>query len=152
MTPLEYQERRRMRQAFGKPVYLPVRITAHGFDVADEHYDQLEGTIIKATLVRKLFDDNFLACSSSDAIRSEDGKLCAECHHPRCQPRLRIQLARDRTVFVLELPPTSAHNYFALEDEAERLGAPLIDWTVRLTVTDRGHWGEIAFEAIQPPT
>ena len=152
MIPIDHKERRRMREAFRKPVYLPVHITACGFDVADAHYDHLDGRIIKAALVRKLFDDSFLACSSSDAIRSEDGKLCAECQHPRCQPRLRLQLARERTVFVFELPATSAQNYFALEDEAERLGASLIDWTVRLTVTDRGHWGEVAFETVQPST
>ena len=151
MTAPNHDERHRIRQAFRRPVSLPVRITPHGFDVAEDHYDHLEGKIIKTTLARKLFEDSFLACSSSDGLRSEYGKLCAECRHPRCQPRLRIQLASERTIFVLELPATSAENYFALEDEADRLGASLADWTVRLTVIDRGHWGEIVFERFEAP-
>ncbi len=142
------QQRQRLREAFRKPSYFPVRVVSDGFDVAKNHFDELRGRILKTSLARKLFDDGFLACSSSDGIRSEAGCLCEKCQHPCCQPRLRLQLAFGRLVYVLDLPATSAENFFALEDRAESEGARLIDWTVRATVIDRGHWGEVTFEKV----
>lgn len=153
MTHPDSNERLRLRQAFRKPTYLPVRITPQGFDVADGHYDDLQGTVIRTSLARKLFRDGFLSCSSSDGVHSERGTCCDECQHPLCQPRLRLQLLAQRAiVYVLELPSTSAENFFTLEEQAQREGADLIDCTVRLTVIDRGHWGEVAFERVAYPT
>lgn len=153
MTPPDANERLRLRQAFRKPTYLSVRITPQGFDVADSHYDHLQGTVIRASLARKLFRDGFLSCSSSDGVRSEEGTRCDECQHALCQPRLRLHLLAQRAlVHVLELPSTSAENYFTLEEQAQRDGADLIDCTVRLSVIDRGHWGEVAFERVAHPT
>lgn len=148
MNTQDRHDRLRLRDAFRKPLYLPVRVTPDGFDVDQHHYPELQGRILKASLARKLFDDGFLACSSPDGIRAEDGTLCDHCRHPRCQPRLRIQLACDRLVYILDLPPTSAENFFALEDRADAQGARLVDWNVRLSVINREHWGEVTFEKI----
>jgi len=151
ITP-DPNERLLLRQAFRKPTYLTVRTTSDGFDVADGHYDELQGTILRASLARKLFRDGFLTCSSSDGVHGDEGKLCAQCQHALCQPRLRLHLLAQRSVvYVLELPATSAENFFALEERARREGADLIDCTVRLTVIDRGHWGEVAFERVSHP-
>lgn len=152
MNAQDSNERLRVRQAFRKPTYLPVRVTPQGFDVAEGRYDYLQGTVIRVSLARKLFRDGLLACSSSDGLRAEDGRDCNECQHPLCQPRLRLHLLTQRSiVYVLELPSTSAENFFALEERAQQDGANLIDCTVRLTLIDRGHWGEVVFERVTPP-
>lgn len=145
-------DRQRLRDAFHKPTYLPVRVTPRGFEVAEEHhYDELQGRIIKISLIRKLFDDGSLLCSSSDGVRAENGTLCQTCLHPSCQPKLRLHLALDKIVYVLELAATSAENLFALEDQAEAEGIRLIDCTVRLRAIDRRTWGEVTFERIPQP-
>lgn len=142
-------DRQHLREAFQKPTYVQVRVVSNGFDVADDHYEELRGRIVKTSLLRRLFDDGFLACSSADGIRAEDGTLCQECQHPCCQPRLRVHLAYERLIYVFDLPPTSAANFFAFEDRAESQGARVIAWTVRVAVIDRDHWGEVTFEKLE---
>lgn len=153
MNSPDSNERVRLRQAFRKPTYLPVRVTFRGFEVADGHYETLQGTVIRVSLARKLFRDGIFTCSSSDGVRADDGKECDSCRHPLCQPRLRLQLLVQRAlIYVLELPSTSADNFFTLEDQLEREGVDLTDCVVRLAVIDRGHWGEVSFERVpQPP-
>jgi hypothetical protein len=126
-----------------------VKVTPQGFEVQDvAEYKELRGRITKVTLVRKLFEDGGITCSSPDGIQSEDGLLCDECLHPRGQPRLRIQLACGPTVYVFDLPSTSAQNFFALEDKAEAQGCEIFDWRLKLTVVCHNHWGEVVFERI----
>jgi len=139
--------------AFQKPTYLPVKVTPQGFEVNDEEFKELRGRVTKMTLVRKLFENGFLACSSPDGIRADNGTLCAKCKHPRCQPRLRIQLAVGQFVHLIDLATTSAENLFALEDQAETQGRQLVDWTLKLTVVNHDKWGEVVFEPIEklPP-
>ena len=149
MTPQDL-ERLRLREAFQRNTYLAVRITPSGFEVDEHHYDELHGRALQTSLNRRLFEDGVLACRSADGITAENGTLCDECRHPRCQPKLRLELAFGKTVFVLDLAPTSARNLFAMEDRAEAEGARLIDWTLRLAVTDRGNWGEVTFERVSP--
>ena len=151
MNTQDSHDRQRLRDAFRKPIYLAVRVTPEGFDVQEHHYPELQGRIVKATLARKLFDDGVLACASPDGIRADAGTVCHECQHPRCQPRLRLQLACGALLYVLDLPTTSAQNFFALEDQAEAQGARLVDWNVRLRVISREHWGEVTFKKIDSP-
>ena len=76
----------------------------------------------------------------------------------RARPHLGVagtasaQLACGSLVYLLDLPTTSAENFFALEDQAEAQGARLVDWNVRLAVINREHWGEVTFEKIDSPS
>ena len=143
------QDRQRLREAFRKLIYLPVRVVSDGFRIAQGHYEELRGRIVKTSLARRLFEQGALACSSFDGIRAEDGTLCDECQHPCCQPRLRMLLAYEQLIYVLDLPATSAQNYFAFEDQVASEAARVIDCTVRVAVLDRGHWGEVTFEKVE---
>jgi hypothetical protein len=142
-------ERLRLRAAFRRPTYLIVKITPRGFEVEDALFDELAGRVTKLTLIRKLFEQGAPVCSSPDGIRANDGTLCDECRHPSCQPRLRVHLASDAAVFLLDLPATSAHNLLELEDQVVARGERLLDWIVKLTVAERGHWGEVVFEPLE---
>jgi hypothetical protein len=147
------QQRWRLRLAFQKPTYLPLKITPEGFEIDGNTFSELQGRVIKMTLIRKLFEDGIPTCSSPDGIRSDDGTACDDCQHPRCQPRLRLQLRAGSQVYLLDLATTSAKNLFALEDEAEAQGHELLDSTLKLTVVGHDHWGEVRFELLdQLPT
>jgi hypothetical protein len=140
-----------LRLAFQKPLYLMTKVTAEGFEIDDHHYAEITGRVMKATLVRKLFEDGFLSCSSSDGIHSADGVTCDDCQHPNCQPRLRVQLVARNLIYVLDLSHSSARNLFAIEDQAESEHKTLPDCLLKLSVVNRGFWGEVRFERIDVP-
>ena len=144
-------DRLRIRGAFQRPAYFPVKVTSEGFETQSGFFRELKGRIIKSTLVRRLFEDGIPVCSSPDGIRAENGTLCDRCRHPLCQPRLRIQLAAGPAIYVIDLPPTSAHNLFLLEDEADARRERLVNWTLKLSVLGHDHWGEVLFERTDPP-
>lgn len=144
--------RHTLRRAFQRPSYFPVKVTPSGFEVDGlDEYEKLRGRILKMTLIRKLFDDGSIVCSSPDGTTAENGTLCESCQHPRCQPRLRIHLGRDELVYVLDLAPSSARNLFATEDRAESEGDRLEDWILELSVIEHDSWGEVVFERVDSP-
>jgi hypothetical protein len=140
-----------LRNAFGKPVYAMVRVTANGFAIDDDLYPELRGRITRLSLTRKFFHEGMLECSSPDGIRAMDGTLCENCLDPRCKPRLRVHLTLDKITYVLELPGTSAANLFRLEDEIKAQKLQLVDCPLLLTIESRGHWAEVIFKRLPHP-
>lgn len=140
-----------LRLAFQKPLYLMTKVTPEGFEIDDHHYAEITGRLMKATLVRKLFEDGVLSCSSPDGIHSADGTVCDECQHPNCQPRLRVQLVARNLIYVLDLSHSSARNLFAIEDQAESENETLPECLLKLSVVNRGFWGEVRFERLDLP-
>lgn len=136
----------RIRQAFLRPLHMPAKVTPQGFEVDGHLFPELLGRIARLSLARKLFEEGILTCMSDDGLAGTGGKVCDLCRHPDCQPRLRLQLVSRHMTFLLELPSSSAKNLFALEDEAQKQGARLWDWPLRLTIESHGHWGEVLFE------
>lgn len=137
-----------IRRAFAPVSTVPVRVTAEGFVVAGHEVEVLCGRVVRTSLVRKLFEDAVLVCDSLDGIRARNGTKCDICRHPRCRPQLRIWLADGSLRYLIDLPTTSAQNYFTIEDEAQAQRIPIDDWQLKLTVVDRGQWGEVRFERV----
>ncbi len=140
----------RIREAFEKPVTLWVKITPTGFllEGEDSPIRDLEGRVIRVQLVRKLFRRGALLCHSADGIRARNGTLCAHCLHPLCKPQLRIHLASPTLRCLLDLSGRSADNFLALEAQFEAEKLDLVDQVLRLTVADRGKWGEVRFDRV----
>lgn len=137
-----------IRQAFDEPLRLPVKVTPDGFRIQGSLLTELRGKITKITLSRKLFHHGALLCYSRDGVYGTEAQLCSLCYESACQPRLRIQLTARDTVYLLELPSSSARNLLAIDDQASRSKAHLRNLTLRLTVTPQGHWGEVRFEIV----
>jgi hypothetical protein len=136
------------RRAFARPTVVLVRVSSKGFLLGQDRVAELHGRITQQRLLRKLFQDGDLACDSTDGIRARNGTLCDECRHPQCRPWLRIHLARDDRLYVVDLAVTSAQNLLELENQAEAVGERLDDWTVKLTIRERGNWGEVCFQKL----
>ena len=135
----------RIREAFRAPLHVLAKITPQGFEIEGDLFPELSGRVARLTLARKLFEDGILTCTSQDGFSGSKGKICDDCRHPECQPQLRVQLVSGRVIHLLELPSSSARNLFAIEDAAQRQGARLWDWILRLTIENHGHWGEVRF-------
>jgi hypothetical protein len=136
------------RHDFPRRIWVPVWVRPQGFEIADDIHDQLSGRIVKTTLIRKRFEDNFLACRSTDGVRSTDGTLCDDCQHPDCHPQLRIHLAQGSTTLVIDLAPSSARNLMALEEQLQSNDGDLATTELELTVHNHGWWGEVRFQIL----
>lgn len=135
---------------FSRPPLLIVRVTPRGLRIlpTEETIEALEGHVISHGPRRKLFLEGILACHSDDAVTAKDGKRCQDCLHPLCRPQIRLRLATREAHYVLDLAVTSAKNLLALEEDLRAQGLRLMDVRLRLTVTARGHYGEVAFERL----
>jgi hypothetical protein len=132
-----------VRREFGRECYSYVKVTPRGFDVDDEVVDELCGRIVKAVVIRKRFEDGALVCDSKDGVKSRDGLACDQCRHARCRPLMRIHFLCAGTRLIIDLAPSSANNLVALE---QRGNVDLETAELRISVLDRGHWGEVVFQ------
>ena len=137
-----------VRLAFQDPIYVFVKVSPSGFLINDEPVQFLPGRIVKTYLVRKRFEDGKLVCSSNH-ISSPDSLSCSDCGHPHCRPHLRLCLRDSDTIYVLDLNSSSAKNLLYLEDALEAEGKSLEGLLLRLTVINRGYWGEVSFEIVE---
>jgi hypothetical protein len=144
-------ERIYLRQAFSRPVPMPLKVTPEGFLMKGKPpvIEEIQGRIVKTTFQRKLFREGALRCYSPDGLRARDGTWCQECLHPECRPQLRVHLHSPTFLFLLDLSSRSAKNFLQLQDEVEEEGRVLIDWILRLRVLNHGHWGEVQFERLR---
>ncbi|MCP4209250.1 MAG: hypothetical protein GY767_19685 [Shimia sp.] len=128
--------------------YLTVR--PHGFELNPGTPLQpvLEARILGFGGARTRYQDRKPLCRSLDGIRpiSEDQRTCAECRvRFRCTPQLRLDLLADTQPFRLLLAHTSAKNFLLYETELHQRGLALNDVLHRITVINRGSWGELRF-------
>lgn len=139
------------RRPFAPRPLLWVRVTPQGFlfRETEETVAALEGHVVKQRLRRKLFLDGMPACSSPDGVASLDGKIrCDDCRHPICLPQIRLQIADRHAHYLLDLAISSMRNFLDLEAEIQAQGLRLESRRLRLTMINRGHWGEVRFERI----
>jgi hypothetical protein len=143
-------DRRSIRDAFRRPAPCFIRVTSTGFLIDGKTCLDLVGRPATYRLLRKLFEDGQLVCDSPDGLTARNGTLCDACRHPRCRPLLRLHLVGTTSNYVLDLPASSAENFFAVEDQALAEGDRIDRWTLHLTVTPNGTWGEVHFERLRP--
>lgn len=139
------------RRSFSQLPVLWVQVTPKGFVIrqTEAAVATLEGHVVRQRFERKLFLDGMLACGSLDGEMAYDGKTrCQDCRHPLCQPRIRLRLADRHAHYLVDLAISSARNFFALEDGIQEQGLHLESQRLRLTVIDRGYFGEIRFERL----
>jgi len=73
-------------------------------------------------------------------------RTCAQCRvRGQCTPQVRLDLFVDAQPFRLLLAHTSAKNFLAYEARLRQQGHPLADHLHRITVINRGSWGELRF-------
>jgi hypothetical protein len=136
-----------VRREFSRECFSYVKVTPRGFDIDidDEVVEELRGRVVKATVIRKLFEDSVLTCDSKDGVTGREGIVCAQCRHLRCRPMMRIHFLCAGINLVIDLAPTSAQNLVALEQRGD---VDLETAELNIAVIDRGHWGEVTFQVI----
>ena len=61
-----------VRREFGRECYSYVKVTPRGFDIDDEIAERLRGRVVKAMVIRKLFEDDDQDDNDDDDLDDED--------------------------------------------------------------------------------
>lgn len=147
MTRADIQPLREILHAAAKR-YLSVR--PQGFEL---HRDEplratLQARILSLGGARTLYQQRQPRCRSLNGIAPLDDphRTCARCRfRTQCTPQLRLDLFVDAQPFRLLLAYTSAKNALLYETQLRQRGLAIEDPLHRLTVTNRGSWGEVRF-------
>ncbi len=129
--------------------YLTVR--PHGFELkpGERLRPVLEARILAFGSARTLYQDRKPLCRSLDAIRpttAKEHRTCAECAlRTRCTSQVRLDLLVDTQPWRLLLAYTSAKNFLLYEAQLRERGIALYEGLHRMTVINRGSWGELRF-------
>jgi len=148
MSRSDLQPLRAMLQQ-AQPRYLTVR--PHGFELnpGQPLRPALEVRILAFGSARTLYQDRKPLCRSLDAIAPTKPKAqrrCADCAlRPRCTAQVRLDLLADTQPWRLLLAHTSARNFLLYETQLRERALALYDGLHRISVINRGSWGELRF-------
>ena len=129
--------------------YLTVRPHGFEFNPGQPLRPTLEVRILSFGSARTLYQDRKPLCRSLDAIRpttAKEHRTCAECAlRTRCTSQVRLDLLVDTQPWRLLLAYTSAKNFLLYEAQLRERGGELYEGLHRMTVINRGSWGELRF-------
>ncbi len=128
--------------------YLTVR--PHGFELypGETLRPTIEVRILSIGAARTWYQNRKPQCRSLDGIAPLDdrNRTCAQCRvRAQCTPQVRLDLFVDAKPFRLLLAHTSAKNFLAYDARLRQRRIPIEDRLHRITVTNRGSWGELRF-------
>jgi hypothetical protein len=148
MTPSDLQPLRAILQQAQRR-YLTVR--PHGFELnpGERLRPVLAARILAFGSARTLYQDRKPLCRSLDGIEPTVPKAqrrCAECAlRARCTSQVRLDLLVHTQPYRLLLAHTSAKNFLLYEAQLRHSTLALYERLHRITVINRGSWGELRF-------
>ena len=129
--------------------YLTVRPRGFALNPDASLRPTLEVRILSFGAARTLYQNRKPLCRSLDGIEPtapQGRRRCADCAlRPRCTAQVRLDLLADTQPYRLLLAHTSAKNFLLYETQLRERGVALYDGLHRMTVINRGSWGELRF-------
>ncbi len=128
--------------------YLSVRPRGFELQPGEPPRPSLEARILSSGAARTLYRKRKPRCRSLDGIAPLDdsSRTCATCRvRTQCTPQLRLDLFVDAQPFRLLLAWTSAKNFLLYEARLRQRSISFEDRLHRITVINRGSWGEVRF-------
>jgi hypothetical protein len=133
--------------------YLTVRPRGFELDPGQRLRPVIEARILGFGSARTLYQERRPQCRSldgvhplADARRPASPGTCAQCtRRPRCTPQVRLDLLVDSQPFRLLLAHTSAKRFLIYEAQLRQRGIALYEASHRISVINRGSWGELRF-------
>ena len=112
----------------------------------------IEARILGFGGARTLYRDRKPVCRSLDGVQPITGdraRRCSGCaDRDRCAPQVRVDLIVDCVAYRLLLAYTSARAFLGYEGELRQRGVAIEHVLTKITVVDRGRWGELRFSAL----
>ena len=129
--------------------YLSVRPRGFELHPGERLRPVLEARILSFGSARTLYQNRAPLCRSLDAVRpitAKEHRSCAECAlRTRCTSQVRLDLLVDTQPLRLLLAHTSAKNFLLYETQLQQRAVALYDGLHRISVINRGSWGELRF-------
>ena len=131
--------------------YLTVRPRGFEIDAGKPLRTSVEARILGFGGARTLYVDRRPNCRSLDGVRPmnrEPSRTCAECiDRARCVPQIRLDLIVEERPFRMLLAHSSARAFLHYEADLRRRDRHIEDVVTKITVLNRGSWGELLFAA-----
>lgn len=131
--------------------YLTVRPGGFELQAGERLRPVVEARILGHGGARTFYQDRKPVCRSLDGVRPITGdtnRLCHECEaRERCTPQLRVDLIVERRPFRLLLAYSSARAFLTYEAELRLRRVAIEEVLTKITVTNRGSWGELRFSS-----
>ena len=131
--------------------YLTVRPRGFELQPGERLRPVVEARILGHGGARTFYRDRKPVCRSLDGLRPVTGdtdRVCVECEaRARCKPQVRIDLIVDRRPFRMLLAYSSAHAFLGYDAELRQRRVAIEDVVTKITVVNRGSWGELRFSA-----
>jgi hypothetical protein len=131
--------------------YLTVRPRGFELQPGDRLRPVAEARILGYGGARTFYRDRKPQCRSLDGVRPVTGdtdRSCADCEaRARCTPQVRLDLIVERRPFRLLLAYSSARAFLVYEAELRQRRVAIEDGVTKITVVNRGSWGELRFSA-----
>jgi len=128
--------------------YLTVRPRGFELQHGEPLRPTLQARILSSGAARTLYQERKPRCRSLDGVAALDDpcRSCAGCRlRPQCTPQLRLDLFVDAQPLRLLLAWTSAKNFLLYETQLRQRSLSIEDRLHRISVINRGSWGEVRF-------
>jgi hypothetical protein len=131
--------------------YLTVRPGGFELERGERLRPTIEARILGFGGARTFYQDRKPVCRSLDGLRPVTGdtnRTCHECEaRQRCTDQVRVDLIVERQAFRLLLAYSSARAFLVYDAELRQRGVAIEDVLTKITVTNRGSWGELRFSS-----
>lgn len=147
MTPPIHTIRELIAQSYAQ--YLDIKPS--GFSIGNKKLpSQINATIVIFKPARTLYLNKKPTCRSLNGIISlKKNRSCADCDMKKsCTPQICLQVFYENIPLRLMLAYTSAKNFLKLITVMKNKGISSDGAHIRISVKDRGRWGEVCFELI----
>ena len=131
--------------------YLTVRPRGFELQRGDRLRPAVDARVLGYGGARTFYQDRKPVCRSLDGQRPVTGdtdRVCAECDaREQCTPQVRLDLVVERRPFRLLLAYSSTRAFFVYEAELRQRGVAIENVETKITVVNRGSWGELGFSS-----
>jgi len=131
--------------------YLTVRPDGFILQSGSRRRRLIEARILGHGGARTLYKNRKPTCRSLDGLQpilGDTSRRCLGCRdYAKCTPQLRIDLIFERRSYRLLLAYSSARNFLAYDAERRQRGRAVEHVITKISVVNRGTWGELRFSA-----
>ena len=131
--------------------YLTVRPGGFELERGERLRPAIEARILGFGGARTFYQNRKPVCRSLDGLRpvtDDTNRTCRECEaRQRCTEQVRVDLIVERRAFRLLLAYSSARAFLVYDAELKQRRVSIEDVSTKITVTNRGAWGELRFSS-----
>lgn len=149
---MAYDDVEPLREILRRALTRYLTVTPAGFQLIgrSKPEPQIEARLLSFGGARTLYKNRRPDCRSLDGLQSiTHTRQCSDCElRSQCTAQVRLDLLVDSRPYRLLLAHTSARNFLAYDMKLRQAKRDYAQVLHRLTVMNRGSWGELRFSSV----